>query len=56
MIERFIFLKQNAAGFLWAVPGMVVITIALMIVYNRILRKYERKKQGKESMTGDIGL
>ena len=40
----FLFLKQNAAGFLWVVLGVVVISIALMIVYNRILRKYEQKK------------
>jgi predicted membrane channel-forming protein YqfA (hemolysin III family) len=40
----FLFLKQNAAGFLWVVLGTVAITIALMIVYNRILRKYEQKK------------
>ena len=42
----FLFLKQNAAGFLWVVLGTVAITIALMIVYNRILRKYEQKKRG----------
>ncbi len=40
----FLVLKQNAAGFLWVIPGVVVITIALMIVYNRILRKFERKQ------------
>ena len=40
----FLFLKRNAAGFLWSVAGVPAITIALMIVYNRILRKYERKK------------
>ena len=40
----FLFLKQNAAGFLWVILGVVAITIALMIVYNRILRKYEQKK------------
>ena len=40
----FLFLKHNAAGFLWSIAGVPVITIALMIVYNRILRKYERKK------------
>ena len=39
----FLFLKQNAAGFLWVVLGVVVITITLMIVYNRILHKYEQK-------------
>ncbi len=40
----FLFLKQNAAGFLWAVLGVVAISIGLMIVYNRILRKYDQKK------------
>ena len=40
----FLFLKQNAAGFLWVVLGVAATTIALMIVYNRILRKYERKQ------------
>ncbi len=39
-----LFLKQNAPGFLWSLAGVPVITIALMIVYNRILRRYERKK------------
>ena len=40
----FLFLKQNSPGFLWPVAGVPVISIALMIVYNRILRRYERKK------------
>ena len=40
----FLFLKHNAAGFLWSIAGVPVISIALMIIYNRILRKYERKK------------
>ena len=40
----FLFLKQNAPGFLWSVAGVPAITIALMIIYNRILRRYERKK------------
>ena len=40
----FLFLKQNAAGFLWVVPGAAVISIGLMIAYNRILRRYEQKK------------
>ena len=40
----FLFLKHNEVGFLWAVLGVVAITIALMIVYNRILRKYEQKR------------
>ena len=40
----FLFCKQNSAGFLWAVAGVPVISIALMIVYTRILRKYEQKR------------
>ena len=40
----FLFLRQNAVGFLWVAPGVVIISIALMIIYNRILRKYELKK------------
>lgn len=40
----FLFLKQNAAGFLWVVLGVVAISIGLMIVYSRILRMYEQKK------------
>jgi len=40
----FLFLKQNAAGFLWVILGVIAITIALMIFYNRILHKYEQKK------------
>ena len=39
-----LFLKQNSAGFLWCIAGVAVITIALMIVYNRILAKYRVKK------------
>ena len=39
-----LFQHQNAAGFLWSIAGVPAITIALIIVYNRILRKYERKK------------
>ncbi len=39
-----LFLKQNSAGFLGSVLGVPVISIALMIVYHRILRKYEKKK------------
>ena len=42
----FLFLKQNEPGFLWAIAGVPVITIAFMIVYNRILRKYELKRKG----------
>ena len=40
----FLFLKQNSPGFLWSVAGVPLITIALMIAYNRILRRYEQKK------------
>ena len=42
----FLFLKQNSPspGFLWPIAGVPAITIALIIVYNRILRKYEQKK------------
>lgn len=36
----FLFLKQNSAGFLGSVLGVPVISIALMIGYNRILRKH----------------
>ena len=39
-----LFLKQNFAGFLWSILGVPVISIALMIVYNRILAKYRAKK------------
>ena len=39
-----LFLKQNSTGFLWSVAGVPVITIALMVVYSRILRKYEKEK------------
>ena len=39
-----LFLEQNSVGFLWSVAGVPVITIALIVVYNRILRKYEKKK------------
>ena len=41
----FLFLKQNAAGFLLCIAGVPVISIALMIVYTRILRRYEQKKK-----------
>ena len=40
----FLFLKQNAPGFLAAIAGVPVISIALMMVYTLILRKYERKR------------
>ena len=39
-----LFLKENRFGFLWSIAGVPVITIAMMIIYNRILRKYQRKK------------
>ena len=39
-----LFLKQNSAGFLWSILGVPVISIVLMIVYNRILAKYRVKK------------
>ena len=40
----FLFLKHNAAGFLLCIAGVPVISIALMLVYTRILRRYEQKK------------
>ena len=40
----FLYAKHNAADFLWAIAGVPVITIGLMLAYNRILRRYERKK------------
>ena len=40
----FLFLKQNAAGFLLCIAGVPVISLALMLVYTRILRRYEQKK------------
>ena len=39
-----LFLKQNSAGFVWSILGVAVITIALMIVYNRILERYRIRK------------
>ena len=39
-----LFLEKKTHGFLWSIAGVPVITIALLIVYNRILRKYEQKK------------
>ena len=35
---------ENSAGFLGSVLGVPVISIVLMVVYHRILRKYEKKK------------
>lgn len=40
----FLFLDQNSAGFLWTILGVVVLTIALMAIYHRILVKYEAKQ------------
>ena len=39
-----LFLKKNSAGFLWRLLGIPLITIGLLIVYNRILRRFELKK------------
>ena len=39
----FLFLKQNSAGFLLPVMGTVIISIGLMIAYNRVLNKYQQK-------------
>ena len=39
----FLFLKHNAAGFLLCIAGVPVISLALMLVYTRILRRYEQK-------------
>ncbi len=35
-----LFLKQNPAGFLLSIAGVVIISIALMLVYNRILERH----------------
>ena len=40
----FLFMKKSALSFLPAVAGVPVISIALAIAYNRILRRYEKKK------------
>lgn len=37
-----LFLKQNSAGFIWSILGVVFITIALPVIYNRILSKYQK--------------
>ena len=42
----FLFLKQNAAGFLPVILGVVVITIALPVAYHRILLRYEENHPG----------
>ena len=39
-----LFLKQNAAGILLCVLGVAAITILLMISYNRILARHEKKQ------------
>ena len=39
-----LFLKQNSAGFLLSILGVPVISIALMIIYNRILSRYRMKR------------
>lgn len=36
----FLFLEQNAAGFLWVMLGVVVITIALGVIYILIENHY----------------
>ena len=38
-----LFLKQNSAGFILPVLGIPVITIGLVIAYNRILSKYQQQ-------------
>ena len=35
-------LKQNSGGFIWSMLGVVFITIALPVVYNRVLLKYQK--------------
>ncbi len=40
----FLFLKHNVLGFIGCIAGVPVISIALMLVYNRILRKFEQKQ------------
>ena len=44
----FLFLKKNVLGFLLSIAGVPMISIALMIVYNRILRKYELNRTGEQ--------
>ena len=48
----FLFQKQNAPGFLWSIAGVPVITIALLIAYNRILHRYERNKKDDQGNSG----
>ena len=35
-------LKQNSGGFTWSMLGVVFITIALPVAYNRVLLKYQK--------------
>lgn len=39
----FLLLKQNSGGFIWSILGVVFITIALPVIYNRILSKYRKR-------------
>ena len=39
----FLFLKQNSALFLLSILGTVAITLALVIVYQKILQKYRKE-------------
>ena len=39
----FLFLKQNSALFLLSIRGTVAITLALVIVYQKILQKYRKE-------------
>ena len=34
--------EPYSAGFLWSIPGTAVITIGLMIAYNRILARHRK--------------
>lgn len=38
------FLKHNPAGFVLPLAGVVILSIALAVVYNRILRRFVKKK------------
>ena len=52
----FLFLKQNSAGFLWSILGTVLISIALAVVYNRILERYRKRNESrKETEDGNLG-
>ena len=39
----FLFLRQNAATLLWIVPGVALLSIGLMLGYQRILSHFEEK-------------